>query len=142
MNAFQQAAAGVCFAAVIIGAVYIICPEGAQGRGMKYIAGLIMLICTVNPFLRININTDIETPQNTVTYNASEMLAAQAEYIIGEALRDGGVSYRLVSVNTDILPSGDIFISSVCITGASDKQKAAELLGNVMQAKEVIFKDE
>lgn len=141
METVKQAALGICFAAVLTGALYTVSPEGVMNRKMKYITGLLMLFCIVSPFLKINLGALPSAPDHTVTYNAGEMLSAQAEYIIGEALRAENITFSSIEVTTDISPGGDISIISVSVAGASEPQRAKEIINGIVAVGEVVISD-
>ncbi len=137
METVREIATSVSVAAVIIGSVYIICPNGTMSRHMKYIIGIIMLIATVTPFFGASIDIDIETASHSYTADATVMLSAQAEYIAGSLLENASVEYERIEVNTDISDGGDISISSVYVYGASDPEKAGELISQNLGVQEV-----
>lgn len=141
METVKQAALGICFAAVLTGALYTVSPDGVMNRKMKYITGLLMLFCIVSPFLKINLGALPSAPDHTVTYNAGEMLSAQAEYIIGEALRAENITFSSIEVTTDISQSGDISIISVSVAGASEPQRAKEIINGIVAVGEVVISD-
>lgn len=141
METVKQAALGICFAAVLTGVLYTLSPDGVMNRKMKYITGILMLFCIVSPFLKINISAMPSVPDHTVTYNAGEMLASQAEYIIGEALKAENITFSSLKVTTDISPSGDISIISVSVAGASEPDKAKEIINGIVAVGEVVIID-
>ena len=140
MDAIKGAATGISVAAVILGGLYFLSPDGNVGKRMKYVIGLIMLLCTVTPFLNSSF-TSISLPSSAFSVAADDMLIKNAEYLISETLKKEGIIFEKIELSADISESGDISINSVYIYGARDKDKAKELIEGTFVVQEVVFCD-
>lgn len=140
MDAIRQAATGISVAAVILGAAYMLCPDGVMNKKMKYIIGLVMLLCTITPFINASVNLN-PTPSASLQLNADEMLISQTEYIISSTLESEGAVFEKIEISADILEGGNISISSVYIYGARDKEKIKSLIESTFRVQEVVFID-
>ncbi len=140
MDMFKNIAVSVSVSAVIIGAFYIICPSGVMRRSAEYIIGLVMLCALIIPVTGANIKISAFTAKTDFVVKADGMLLSQAEYIVKSVLDGKNITFEEITVNTDISNEGDIIISSVIITGASDPSAAEQLLSPY--CSEVIIKND
>lgn len=140
METVRQIAATVSVSAILIGSVYIICPSGQMNRPMKYIAGLIILLCIVTPFMSASFDIDkIETSVN-FSVSAEQMLIKQTEYIAEAVLKEHGIEFDKIEVSMDISDYGGISIYRIHLYGVSDGV-AAELLCQSINGCEVVIED-
>ena len=109
-------------------------------KKMKYIIGLVMLLCTVTPFINASVNLDF-SPAASLEYNTDEMLISQTEYIISSTLESEGAVFEKIEISADISSEGNISISSVYIYGARDKEKIKSLIEGTFRVQEVVFLD-
>lgn len=128
MDMLGNIAASVSVSAVIIGAVYIICPNGVMKRSAEYIIGLVMLCALIIPVTGADIEISVPSAKTDFTVRADGMLSSQAEYIVKSLFEEENITFGEIAAETDISDDGSIIISSVTITGVSDPDKAKRLL--------------
>ena len=139
MDIIRQAATGICFISVIIGAVYLLSPAAAIGKNLKFVCGLLMTVCIISPFIAANIEgiEIMEEPQ--IELNAENMLTVQNEYIIKTALIKSGFSFRDIEIDAEYSDDSGISISNVYIYGAKDHDKIRNFIESAFSVQEVVF---
>ena len=140
METVRQIASTVAVSAVIIGSVYIICPNGQMSRPVKYIAGLIILLCIVTPFMSASFDIDKTETSMDFSLSAEPMLIKQTEYIAEAVLTEHNIEFDKIEVSMDISDDGSISIYRIYLYGVSDGS-AAELLRESINGCEVVMKD-
>ena len=140
MDTVREIALSVSVSATVIGAVYIICPSGQMSRFMKYILGLILLLCIVTPFMSASFNFEKLEARADYSAQAEEMLINQTQHIVAAVLSENGISYEKIEVYMDISEDGSISIYRIHLFGVSDN-KAAELLRQSINGCEVVIED-
>lgn len=140
METVRNIATSVSVSAVIIGAVYIICPSGVMKRSAEYIIGLVMLCALLIPVTGADFKSVATSAERDFTVQAGGMLSSQAEYIVKNLLEGENITFGEITAKTDISCDGDIIISSVTITGVSDPAAAERLLSPY--CSEVIIKND
>ncbi len=141
METLKNIAASVSVSAVVIGAVYMICPDGVMSRQMKFIAGLIMILALMTPF--IGTKFEIPEPSETPDYSASaeDMLCAQTRYLAESVLKSKGIDFERIEVFADISSDGGISFYRIYLYGVSNKDAEALLKENLTGC-EVFFANE
>ncbi len=138
METVRNIATSVSLSAVIIGAVYILCPDGRQGKQIRFVAGLLMILAVMTPFLGASFELPKTGDNIDFSVNAEEMLAGQAKYLVSAVLSSEGIEFTKIEPFMDISQSGDISIYRLCVYGVGDKERARELLGENFPECEVI----
>ena len=141
METVKNIAASISVSAVVIGAVYIICPDGVMSRQMKFIAGLIMILSFSAPFLGLNIKMPELSASTDYSASAQNMLEGQAKYVAQAALSGAGIVYDDIKVFMDISPTGDISIYRIYLYGVSD-DRASQILKENLAGCEVVIVNE
>ncbi len=118
-----------CTGCVLLGFLYMLCPSGNMSAPVKYVFCLCFVCCVIGTALSIPSpdfsefekigNTDILTEQNT---------AVTAQSVFGEALRQQNISFRKITVNTNKLHDGSIFISKVTVYTSEPTQNVLAVL--------------
>lgn len=118
-----------CTGCVLLGFLYMLCPSGNMSAPVKYVFCLCFVCCVIGTALSIPSpdflefekigNTDILTEQNT---------AVTAQSVFGEALRQQNISFRKITVNTNKLQDGSIFISKVTVYTSEPTQNVLAVL--------------
>lgn len=140
MDAIKGAATGISVAAVILGGLYYLCPDGNVGKKMKYVMGLIMLLCTIAPFFNVSLSSP-SVPTESLFISSDDMLIKNAEMIISETLKAEGIFFEKIELSADIYEEYNISINSVYIYGAREKEKAKEIIESTFLVQEVVFCD-
>jgi len=123
---------------ILIGSLYIICPEGNIKKPIKYIFSLVFLVIIISaaniPLKKI----DFSFNQNaTEQANLTEMQIAAAEYIYSYTLNAEGINFSKIYVCTDNSEDGSIVITKVVIVSKEPKEKIIKALGILAQNREV-----
>ena len=111
-----------CVGSIILGALYILVPEGSLSKPVSYAFGIAFL-CLI---LSVGKLTSINLPQ--IDYKSAEfanerLSAASAEMIFSEALAREDINFSKITVFTDKTESGGISITKVVVyTDASPVQ--------------------
>jgi len=128
METVKNIAAGVSIAAVVIGAIHILIPNGKMTKQMRYIAGLLLIIAVVSPFAGASFELDFHVSDTKMQIGAEGMLTNQVTHIVGELLRQNEIDFKFIEPSMDISPEGDISIYRIYVAGASDADAAAQLI--------------
>ena len=129
MEIIKNVATGISISAVVLGAVYMLSPDGKNGKMLRYIAGLVMIIAVAAPFVGSSFSLEFSESQASVEISAEDMLKNQVEHIIAKLLRDEGIDFEFIRPYMDISPEGSISIYRIYVSGASDKEKVRQILG-------------
>lgn len=130
MNLIREIAISFCAAAVMTAAVGLI-SGGRLQMSMKYIISL-CLICSV---LSVAVGGKFSLPSalpsfSPKSYSTDELYEYQAEYIVGEILKSGGVTYQNITAKATKNSDDSILINEIEIIGCSDSEKAKNLLNS------------
>lgn len=132
-----------CTGCILIGSLYIICPEGNISKSVKYVFSLAFLLIIVSaaniPFNEINI--DFIT-QNTDSLNYNEMQIAAAEYVYAYTLNKANINFRKIYICTDNSTSDSIEISKVVIVSDEEHSKILDALGELAKNRKVEITNE
>lgn len=138
MNFIFSLLISFCVACVFIGSLYVLCPNGAMSKPVKYIFALVFLVTVIaasGVTLR-NSDTHFEfTGTDSLDFEALDI--ASAEYSYAYALSEAGIEFEEITVCTDKLSNGSIVISKVIIQSDCEKAKIVEALGEAAENFEV-----
>ncbi len=135
INSFLTA---FCVACILMGCLYIICPEGKLSKPLQYILSLLFIViiisCAKLPFSSEKI--DFSAPEiNTESYE--EMQISSAKYVYTYALKSAGINFREINFFTDKLGDGSIVINKVVINSDCRKEEILKALGELAKTREV-----
>lgn len=138
MNSLNSFLACFCVACILIGCLYIICPEGKLSKPLQYILSLLFIViiisCAKLPFT--NANDDFSTPEiNTESYE--EMQLSSAEYVFSYTLKSAGINFKEIRFSTDKSEDGSIVINKVVINSDCQQEKILKALGELVKTREV-----
>lgn len=123
---------------ILLGALYIICPEGNMSKPIKHIFSLIFLVIIISaaniPFNKI----DFSMPATAIETDAYlNMQTYSAKYVYETALKTQNVNFSEISIFTDKTADGSIVITKVVITSNDEKQKILNAISGIGQNREV-----
>lgn len=129
MRALRDFSAAFCTVCAVTGGLYMLCPEGAARRAVKYVFSLIFLICVVSaiPGLR-SIRAEIPEVREE-TQITEEMRTAAARLTFEAALRNAGIEFTKISLSTDKSEDGSIKITKVTVASSASSEDIREALG-------------
>ena len=127
-----------CAACVFIGALYILCPEGAMSKPVKYLLSLVFLVSVIASAGLVTDNNAADIPTFSEQVIDTEQLdAANAELVFTYALKAGGIDFSKISVYTDKTADGSISISKVLIYSKQSREEILGVLGTAAEKTEV-----
>ena len=137
MNSLNSILISFCVSCILMGTLYIICPEGKLSKPLQYIFGLLFVVTVISaaklPFIG-NINF---TPTEISTENYEEMEISSAKYVFSYVLTKSGINFKEISLCTDNLPDGSIVISKLIIYSDCAEKKIRGALGAAAKNIEV-----
>ncbi len=136
METLKQILIGFSAAAIFIGALTGLYPSGNINKSVKYAMSLLFLCICVTLFSAVlNVKIDMEMP--TVKTEISAVTAAadvQAKYLCESLLADNKITYKKVSVDTNIDENGSIYINSITVYTDCEENKVREILEKTVDA--------
>ena len=82
MNFFSSFAVAFCGACVFIGAIYMLCPDGAVSKSVKYVLGLVFLLSVISAAAIAAGKWELNVADITSDYTESEeRQISAAEYV-------------------------------------------------------------
>lgn len=138
MNFFSSFASAFCAACVFIGALYMLCPDGAMQKSVKYIFVLVFILSVVSAAGIAAGRWEWEPVQYTAADTDTDaMLMASAEFVYSELLRSAGIDFSKITVCTDKTDSDSISISKVIICSDCESDRIMAALGDAAKNTEV-----
>ncbi len=138
MSSFSSFITAFCVACILIGSLYIICPEGKLSKSLKYILSLIFIVIIISssklPFINNNIEFDFPKTQDVYF---EELQLSSAKYIYSYALKEESINFKEIYFSTDNSPDGSIVINKVIIITDCQKEKVLKALGELSKTREV-----
>lgn len=118
-----------CGASILLGFLYMLCPNGNMSASVKYIFCLCFVCCVVATA------TSIPTPsfsafdkKQNVDILTEQKTAVTAQAIFCEALRRSDINFRKITVDTNKLNNGSIIISKITVYTTEPQQRVREVL--------------
>ncbi len=124
---------------ILIGALYILCPDGNISKPIKHIFSLVFLIIIISAANIPLKNIDFSLPTTTVTEseNYENMQISAAKYIYSEALKSENINFREILIYTDKTDDVSIVITKVVIISNEPKEKIIKALEGLSENREV-----
>lgn len=126
-----------CVSAILIGALYIICPGGEISKSVKNIFALVFTLVITSSAVTVNPVFDFggDFSQNEGVTSVIDI--SSAVYVYSECLKAEKIEFSEISVLTNKTEDGGIVISKVIIFSNEDKEKILSALSVVAQNLEV-----
>ncbi|MBR2488909.1 MAG: hypothetical protein IKB45_00395 [Clostridia bacterium] len=138
MNFLSSAITAFCAACIFIGTLYILCPEGAVSKSVKYILSLVFLVSVIAAAGVVTKKSEISLPApSDYEINTETLDTANAELIYSYLLRLGGIDFTKISVYTDKSADGSISISKVLIYSNQSREEILKVLNGAAENTEV-----
>lgn len=117
-----------CSSCILLGFLYMLCPEGGMSRPVKYVFCLCFLCCVlscVTTMPKIDFAA-VDTHSDTASVT-EQSAAVTAQMIFTEALTAADINFSKIDVCTNKLSDGSIIISRVTVytTASADEISAA-----------------
>lgn len=138
MNYFSSVVIAFCVACIIIGVLYILCPDGEISKTVKYVLGLCFILSVITA-TGINVKkADFDFSFSVIQNADSTALdTANAKLVYSMALQNSGIDFSEITVCTDKLRDGSIVINKVIIRSDCEKDKILSALGETAKVYEV-----
>lgn len=127
---------GFCVSAVMLGALYLLIPNGNLSRSVKFgfcVCFLCMILGIVGVIPKISLTTETFYSGIDTTYTSE--LAAKA--VIKQALKSENISFTDVEIITSKSISGGIDIKEVTVYSPESKEKITSVLGDELKVSVV-----
>ncbi len=127
-----------CAACVIIGALFMLCPDGALKKSVKYLLSLVFVLSIIAASgLKIKeFHTEFTTPEISIN-TISELDTASARFVYAQCLSSAEIDFSQITVCTDKSADGSIIISKVIIRSLCEREKIIAALGEAAKHTEV-----
>lgn len=137
MNTVLQFFASFCIAAIFIGALFIICPDGAMSKTVKYALSLVFL-CIVISTAGITVRTPVvfESP-HSFSEGERQMEITFARQVYARALYSKQINFKVIEVFTNKQADDSIIISKVQIFTEHSKEAVLSALEGLNPKVEV-----
>lgn len=138
MNSFSSFITAFCVACILIGCLYIICPEGKLSKPLKYILSLlfVVIIISSSKLIVINKNVKLALPETNNT-DYEELQLSSAKYLYSYTLKSQSINFKEIYFYTDKSEDGSIVINKVVIITDCEKESVLNTLGELSKAREV-----
>ncbi len=138
MNFLISFITSFCVAAVFIGCLYIICPNGNISKSVKYLLSLLFMVIVIScgTLNAVDYSFDFSLPP-IVADTSEDMQIASAHYIYSYVLRANKINFTAITVCTDKLSDDSIVISKVIIYTDCESAEVLKALGELAESREV-----
>lgn len=127
-----------CVAAVLIGGLYMFCPDGVLNKSVRYILSLAFLLTIISASGLTVKNADLNLDFSAVPETDSLALETEsARYVYGYALQKSGIKYKEIEIFTDKAENGGISINKVIIYSECERSAVLKALGEAAENTEV-----
>lgn len=138
MNSFSSFITSFCVACILIGCLYIICPEGKLSKSLKYILSLLFVVIIISSSKLILINKNAEpTFLETNNIEYTELQLSSAKYLYSYTLKSQAINFKEIYFSTDKTQDGSIVINKVVIITDCQREKVLKALGELSKTREV-----
>lgn len=129
MSTIKELAIFFCAASVMCGAFSLLAGKALE-KSFKYILALIFLSIMVSAVTNFDFSFKMPTISNVSTENeaALQLSGYQAEYLTGQLLKENGINFTRVEAFANKIEDGGIVINEINIYGATDVDKAREII--------------
>ena len=138
MNGFTTFLTSLCTAAVFIGVLHLICPDGNMGKSVKYVLSLVFLVTLISAagLLKSGFNYYISFNMSSKVSDEA-LMKESARYVYAQALKNSEINFTEITVCTDKTEDGSIVISKVIIYSDCTEERIRTALGEAAEKIEV-----
>lgn len=143
MNYITSLLTSLCACLILIGVLFIICPDGVMSKSVKYILSLIFLISVIS-VAGIGVSDqgksfDFKTEASV---DSSDFEIQNARLVYMETLKKSGLEFKEITVLTDKSEDGSIVINKIIVNSFCEKEKIINALSEIAKTAEVEVIDE
>lgn len=133
MNGISLFITSFCGSCVLIGALYILCPDSAMSKSVKYALSLVFVISVITAAAAVG-RIDFSFDRNAASVPSADKLATEsARYAYSYALEKEKINFSEITVCTDKTDDGSIIISKVIIYSDANKEDIFRALGEAAE---------
>lgn len=130
MSFLSSFATAFCASSVFVGALYMLCPDGAINRSVKYILACVFILLVVSAAIPFGDEIDIDfNSYNQENLDTEQLEKSTAWYTYAIALQNADIDFEEIEVCTDKNGDGSIYISKVIIYSECEKSLIEKTLG-------------
>lgn len=137
MNYISSFLIAFCVASVFIGGLYMLCPDGAINKSVKYLLSLVFLLTVISAAGITVKNTEFNIDFTSPEVSTEALETASAEYVYSYALKSAGVEFEEIEIFTTKAANGSISINKVVIYSDSPRDRVIAALGEAAKNIEV-----
>ena len=128
MSGFASFVTAFCTVCVLTGGLFLICPSNKLENSVKYIFGLVFLLCILTSLPTFK---DIRPKFDTKTHvTATDRLNEQASrWVFEAALKNADIEFSKIIVCTDKTEDGSIIINKVIVYSSAPPEAIQSILG-------------
>lgn len=138
MNEIRSFITAFCTGLVMLGALYIIVPNGNVKKQVKYAFCLAFLVIVLSAGKIVNFDgIDFKSNLNN-NIDSERLLSVSAEMAIKSALSQNEITFKEITVCTDKSEKDGIFISKVIIKTDAEKNEVLKIFKGAQYTVEVL----
>ncbi len=130
MSGFSSFVLAFCTVCVIMGGLYILCPNGNMSRSVKFAMSLAFICAILSCITDAEIFVLPDMPPQTQVSISDDMSVSAVRLVFETALKNGGINFSKITVCTDKTADGSISISEIVVYSSEPAEKIIALIGN------------
>lgn len=136
INELKNMALGFCAAAVFLGALSFFAPSGNMKKPVKYAFSLVFLLFCTGLFSVFG-KFSGKIPETPAVQADTGISESYAEYLCEAVMKDAGLSYKKITVKTNINENGGIYISEIRIITAEPKAAVEKAVKSQLETEKL-----
>lgn len=137
MNEFKSVILGICIASVGLGAMYMLRPEGATVKAVRFAFAVIFLTLTVTLIVSLFAKGERLLPSLSGSYefiSAEAIAKIEAEQLTREVLKEKGIKYDKIEIFTNKDDGGGISIKRITVKTSENPEYIRDSITAVIKA--------
>ena len=137
MNEFKSVILGICIASIGLGAMYMLKPEGATAKAVRFAFAVIFLTLTVTLVVSLFVKGDRLLPSlssDTELLSYESIARLEAEQLAAEVLKEKGIKYEKIEIFTNKEDSGSISIKRITVKTNENPEYVRDSITAVIKA--------
>ena len=120
-----------CVSSILLGFLYLLCPNGNMSASVKYVFCLCLVCCILGTAVAIpNVDLSFFENKQEIPILTEQNTATTAQAIFCEALTKQNINFRKITVDTNKLADNSIIISKICVYTDESPQKVIDVLAS------------
>lgn len=137
MNEFSSVILGICIASVGLGAMYMLRPEGATAKAVRFAFAVIFLTLTITLMVSLFAKGERLLPtlsNNNEHINYDGIAKVEAKTLAAEVLKEKGIKYSEIKIFTNNEADGSISIKRITVKTNENPDYVREAITAVIKA--------